>query len=106
MTSVEVMAETLDKAKAIVTGDRNDSYGNPIDNHERTADFQLPWLKHRLVTTNDGGCCELTHTALDVCAMNILQKLSRAVHDPTHADNWVDIAGYAANAAACAKSLE
>jgi hypothetical protein len=105
MTSVEVMAETLDKAKAIVTGDRNDSYGNPIDNHERTADFQLPWLKHRLVTKHGDGY-ELTHTALDVVAMNILQKLSRAVHDPTHADNWVDIAGYAANAAACSKSLE
>lgn len=35
--------------------------------------------------------------ALDVCAFNVLQKLSRLANTPDHHDSQVDIAGYIAN---------
>lgn len=35
--------------------------------------------------------------ALDVCAFNMLQKISRLAHTKDHRDSLVDICGYAAN---------
>lgn len=97
-TSIELMAETLDKVKEIVSGDRNADYGDPIDNHERTARFWVEYLRHRISVTPTGAA--ITLNGRDVCWLNVLQKISRECHCAKH-DNAIDVCGYAANAAAC-----
>ena len=80
----------LGRARAAVYGDRNRHYGNPSDNHARTATLWEAWQQVR----QPGPI-----NRLDVMALNILQKLSRLVHDPYHMDGWADIAGFAENGA-------
>jgi len=77
----------LNRASEIVCGDRASSYGTPQENHGRTAAMWSAYLGVEV-------------TAADVCALNILQKLSRERNRPKH-DNRVDIAGYAANMDCC-----
>lgn len=80
----------LDEAKSIVYGDRQKSYGTPLDNHTRTAEMWSAFLGVPI-------------TARDVCMLNVLQKVSRDRHAPKR-DNCVDGAGYFENAEMCAKS--
>lgn len=87
VASIKAMTDLLDEAKGIVGGSRNAAYGNPADNHNRTAAMWSAFLG-------------IPITARQVCYMNILQKCSREAHWSQH-DNDVDCAGYAANAAAC-----
>lgn len=77
----------LDEAKRLSYGDRNHDYGTPADNHKRTAALWSDYLGIRL-------------TARDVCAFNILQKLSRERYRPKR-DNLVDVCGYADNMDRC-----
>jgi hypothetical protein len=72
----------LEEAARIVDGKRQHDYGTPAENHGRTAMLWNDYLSVEGIT------------ARDVCAMNILQKLSRDVYCPKR-DNLVDIAGYA-----------
>lgn len=74
----------IDEAREITHGDRRASYGHPLDNHTRTAVFWSALLGREI-------------TPEQVCMMNILQKMARAMHDPTERDTYVDIIGYAAN---------
>jgi hypothetical protein len=71
-------------AREAVYGQRRLDYGTPKANHERTAALWSAYLGHPI-------------RAVDVCLMNILQKVSRGAHSLTH-DTLVDIAGYAENA--------
>jgi len=80
----------LDEAKAAVEGPRACDYGPPHVNHGCTAVLVRAYLRRKYGETVD-------FDALDVCAFNILQKLSRLAHTPDHHDSLVDIAGYAAN---------
>lgn len=82
----------LSEAQNIVDGDRQQTYGTPLENHTRTAELWSAYLGTKV-------------TARDVCMMNILQKCSRDRFKP-HRDNLVDIAGYAENAQRCEPSLE
>lgn len=77
----------LQLATEAVYGDRNKDYGEPIDNHTRTARLWSEYLGVEI-------------TARQVCMMNVLQKVSRDAHLAGH-DNLVDIAGYAENAHLC-----
>lgn len=77
----------LTEARDIAGGARNDDYGRPVINHSRTAALWSAYLGTEV-------------SAADVCALNILQKLSREKHRPKR-DNRVDIAGYAANLDDC-----
>ncbi len=86
--SNQVMKSILDESAAAITGDRNAHYGPPEINHVRTAKFYSAYLGVPI-------------SARQVCALNVLQKLSRDVNAEKR-DNLVDIIGYAANAAACA----
>ena len=76
--------ETLDNAKRIVTGRRDDEYGGPEDNFARIAALWSAYLG------TDIG-------AEDVAIMMVLLKISRlAASYYESTDSWVDIAGYAA----------
>lgn len=75
--------EILEKAKACVTGDREQDYGSPEDNFRTIAEF---W------STYTG--CEIK--SKDVAAMLGLLKVARIKSGHAKEDNWVDLAGYAA----------
>jgi hypothetical protein len=72
----------LEEANKLVNGDRQASYGHPIDDFTRTAKMWSAILGHE-VTAEQVGLC--------MCAV----KISRQVNRPKR-DNMVDIAGYAA----------
>jgi hypothetical protein len=76
-------AEILETAKTCVCGDREQDYGSPESNFERIAEF---W------STYSG----YPFTAKDVAAMLALLKIARISSGHAKADNWVDLAGYAA----------
>jgi len=78
----------LDAARAAVTR-REQTYGAPEDNFARIAAF---WTIFKGVPFTPG----------EVALMLGLVKYARAANEPSHADNYVDIAGYAA----CAGELE
>lgn len=84
---VAAMKTLLEDAINIVAGSRHEAYGNPADNHARTAAMWSAFLGIEI-------------TGRQVCFMNILQKCSREAHW-SQRDNALDAAGYAANAEAC-----
>lgn len=73
----------LEEAARITDADRPDMYASPLVNHTRTAEFWSTYLGVPI-------------SAEQVCFMNILQKISRAMHSITR-DSLVDVAGYARN---------
>jgi hypothetical protein len=72
----------LEEANSIVHGDRQASYGHPLDDFSRTAKMWSAILGHE-VTPEQVGLC--------MCAV----KISRQINTPKR-DNLVDLAGYAA----------
>lgn len=86
------MKETiLQEAQRLIHGDRNKSYGHPLDNHSTTAEMVTAFLRRKYALGT-----ELTLDAEDVCMFNILQKCARQGNAPKR-DNLVDICGYAGN---------
>lgn len=87
-------ARLLDTAKATVAG-RGDNYGTPEDNFTRIAAHWNAFLINRHQTDQykqDGDFL----SAGDVAIMMALMKIARLENDSTHADSWIDLAGYAA----------
>ncbi|WP_037373564.1 DUF6378 domain-containing protein [Sediminimonas qiaohouensis] len=78
-----IRAEILDAAAQAVTVDRAATHGDMEDNFDLIADY---WSAHL-------GIDVRPH---DVALMLVMLKAARARGNPVHADNWVDIAGYAA----------
>lgn len=76
-------SETLDTAKKIVTGNREQEYGKAENNFGVIGQLWTDYLGHIV-------------TAEDVANMMILFKVARNRTGNGKADNWVDIAGYAA----------
>jgi hypothetical protein len=76
-------AEILDTAKEYVTRDRAADHGDLEDNFEMIAKL---WTAYK----------RTPFTAYEVANMMIMLKLARSAGVPGHADNWVDMAGYAA----------
>lgn len=74
--------ETLDAALRCVCGDR-EAYGTPEDNFGRIARLWEDYLGHPICPH-------------DVAAMMALLKIARIASGQPKADNWVDLAGYAA----------
>ena len=75
--------ECLQAAEKIVTSDRENIYGSPEDNFELIANLWSHYLSYKV-------------DPIDVPNMMILLKVARAVMGKFNADNYIDIAGYAA----------
>ena len=92
----------LDKAKEIVSGARRQAYGNPEDNFKCIASLWSVYLLKAKggMRFQDG---ESVLTSADVATMMILMKCARLAETPMHGDSMLDIAGYAACMARCAK---
>ena len=84
--------EVLAEARKCVCGDRDKSYGSPERSFECIAGMWSVYLGRPV-------------SACDVACMMALLKIVRAKHSPSHNDNWVDIAGYAACGAECAAAM-
>lgn len=78
----------LNAAKACVCGDRDREYGNPEDSFLLIAELWTAFLSDRL-----GPHIILPH---EVAAMIALLKIARIATGHGKADNWIDLAGYAA----------
>jgi hypothetical protein len=77
--------DILDEAKELTTGPRNNQYGPPDQDFQRTADMWNGLFGDMLVEP-----FQAKHVAMAMIAL----KLSRARWMDLR-DNWVDIAGYA-----------
>ena len=76
-------AETLEKAKVCVCGQRENEYGSPEDNFTAIAGL---WSVYKGVE----------FTANDVAMMMALLKIARIRTGTATDDSYVDLAGYAA----------
>lgn len=86
-------ASLLDEAKGLVAGDRNNSYGPPTQDFDRTAQMASAW------GFQVGGEPLKSH---HVAIFMILLKTSRLRWSPRKRDSWTDTAGYAACGVECA----
>lgn len=75
--------DILTAAQVCVCGDREQDYGRPESNFSRIAEFWSTYLCYPI-------------DAKDVAAMLALLKIARIASGHAKADNWVDLAGYAA----------
>lgn len=93
MSEQSIRGDVLDEAKTLITGDRNNQYGPPTQDFDRTAamasafGFQV-----------DGKPLQGHHVAIFM----MLLKTSRLAWTPDKRDSWVDAAGYAGCGAECA----
>ncbi len=88
-------AELLDEVKGLVCRDRNNSYGPPTQDFDRTAAMINIMFAGKLLPGE-------AFTSADVAKIQMLVKLSRLTWMPDHKDSWHDIAGYAACGWECA----
>lgn len=75
--------DILTAAQVCVCGEREQDYGSPESNFSRIAEFWSTYLGFPI-------------DAKDVAAMLALLKIARIASGHAKADNWVDLAGYAA----------
>jgi hypothetical protein len=88
--------EVLDTARDAITRDRAATHGDAEDSFAMIADFWTTWLGDRLTGVV---------TSFDVAQMMVLFKSARARGNPSHMDNLVDQAGYAALSAEMARAV-
>ena len=75
--------DVLEKAAELISGDRQATYGDAKEMHQLIGDL---WSAYLGVEVG----------AVDVAALMVLMKVARSKGARKHADNWVDICGYAA----------
>lgn len=75
--------DVLQSAAALINGDRQADYGSAWDNHKRIADIWSVIMQR-----------PVTPSQVALCMVGV--KIARLINDPSKADSWVDIAGYAA----------
>jgi hypothetical protein len=95
MTREEILAA----AKQCVCGDRDQDYGSPETSFNTIAALWEPYIREKCVSSDDADVCI---TGADVGAMMALFKIARIATGHGKADNWIDLAGYAA----CGGELE
>jgi hypothetical protein len=84
--------QCLETAEACILKNRDDTYGPPEDSFDSIAALWNAYL----------GIDSPILESHDVAAMMALLKIARIRANPTHADSWADLAGYAACGAECA----
>jgi hypothetical protein len=90
-------ASALAEAKQLVTDDRNNAYGPPVQDFSRTAAMASAYGFQVNGRPLQGH---------DVAIFQNLLKTSRLVQSPGRRDTWVDIAGYAGCGYECAADSE
>ena len=75
--------DILDKAKSIINGERQGTYGNAENSFAVISQMWSAYLGREL-------------TSADVVNMMILMKVARISSGVYKDDNWIDICGYAA----------
>jgi hypothetical protein len=103
MTREEILAA----AKQCVCGDRDQDYGSPERSFEMISKLWTPYLEAKCLQITTGNVDHPSHPVLkigpeDVAAMMCLFKIARIATGHGKADNWIDLAGYAA----CGGELE
>lgn len=83
--------EILAAAQRCVSGDREQDYGSPENNFDTIAN-----LWNAYIYAKSGHERWPALTGVDVAAMLALLKIARIGSGHAKADNWVDLAGYAA----------
>jgi hypothetical protein len=71
----------LDEAKYLTEGDRNDAYGDPVENQQQIADIFNAVTGHNI-------------SARDVAIMHQATKMARRYKNPLHRDSYVDGPAY------------
>jgi len=84
--------EILNAAAKCVLGDREQDYGSPENNFRTIAAMWETYLRCKCVSPN----ADIAINPEDVAAMLALLKIARIASGNVKADNWVDLAGYAA----------
>lgn len=88
-----VRQQALEEAIKLICGDRNETYGGPVQNFTRGAAMMRAYMGDRQM---------YSFSATDYAAFNVIIKLARVANSPEHRDSWVDMAGYAALGLECA----
>lgn len=85
------LGDSLKEAKKVISGRRQDVYGNPEDSFALIAKYWSIYLMTKPV--------DVVLTPLDIAHMMVLFKLARCSGQAPSRDNYIDIQGYAAIAA-------
>ncbi len=81
--------DILDEAKRLTSHERNNSYGPPTQDFDRTAKIWSAIIGQ-----------DINSTQVALCMIGL--KLSRLTWSPKKRDSWADVAGYARCGAVCA----
>lgn len=82
-------SEILEEAIHLINGDRNNDYGDPVDDFDTTASFWTTYIERTIRARG-----ELNLRPHDVAVMMMLLKVARISWTPEKRDHWADIAGY------------
>lgn len=92
-TTIPIRVGILQEAINLTAGDRNRTYGDPVQNMQHIADI------FNAITGRD-------LTAWDVATLHRATKLARSATNKTHRDSTVDETAYGGIAYECALALE
>lgn len=81
--------DVLEEAITLINGERNSTYGDPLDDFHTTATFWQVYLSRTI--TARGNLDIKPH---DVAIMMTLLKTARISWSPAKRDHWADLAGY------------
>jgi len=95
--------QILETANNLTSGNRNNSYGEPINNMDLFANLVDTYLIGKRETD---GTNDLTVDAVDAAVIMVLSKIARIAMNRGHVDNYVDGAAYMAIAGECDKILK
>ena len=90
-TSSTYAKSILEKATELVSGDRQNTHGDKVTNHQNIARMWNAHLHNANILPEDKHL-----TPQDVALMMAGLKLARAAHGALNMDDYVDLAGYAA----------
>jgi hypothetical protein len=94
--------ELLETAIKLTCGDRQEQYGDPLDNLLNTATLFQAYLEAKMGSRSLGyGPNQYALSAEDVAWLNVLQKIARTMTGVPKPDTYIDAAAYAAIAGEC-----